>query len=76
MVINLYFIEEKDLGKKTIEETLNNMVAEIYAIDEDTYKIKQNIGVSKYPNNSLDAEELIKFAEIIMYSAKEQKKVY
>lgn len=50
------------------------MVAEIYAIDEDTYKIKQNIGVSKYPNNSLDAEELIKFAEIAMHSAKEQKK--
>jgi len=70
----IFFIEEKDLGKKTIEETLNNMVAEIYAIDEDTYKIKQNIGVSKYPNNSLDAEELIKFAEIAMHSAKEQKK--
>lgn len=69
----IFYINESDLGKKNIEEVLENMVAEIYVINGDTYKIKQNIGYVKYHENSLGVEELIKFAEIAMHQAKESK---
>lgn len=69
----IFYINENDLINKTIEQVLQNMLAEIYVINDYTYKIKQNIGYVKYPDNSLEVEELIKFAEIAMHQAKESK---
>ena len=72
----IFYIESKDLDleKKSLEKILENMATEIYSIEHDNYKIKQNIGISKYPENSLNAEELIKFAELAMHNAKDSKK--
>lgn len=48
----IFYINENDLINKTIEQVLQNMLAEIYVINDYTYKIKQNIGYVKYPDNS------------------------
>lgn len=70
----IFYINESDLGSKNINQILHNMVTEFYVINNFTYNIKQNIGYVKYPNNSLEADELIKFAEIAMHEAKESNK--
>lgn len=70
----IFYINEDELEFKNIEKILNNMVKEFYVIDNFTYNIKQNIGYVKYPDNSLEADELIKFAEIAMHEAKESYK--
>lgn len=69
----IFYINEKDLEGREIEEILRNMITEIYVIKGEAYKINQNIGYVKYPKNSLSVEELIKFAEIAMHQAKESK---
>jgi diguanylate cyclase (GGDEF)-like protein/PAS domain S-box-containing protein len=46
-------------------------VAEAHSIDQHDLHITTSIGVSVYPDDGLDAETLIKNADIAMYQAKE-----
>lgn len=69
----IFYVNENELINKTIEQVLQNMITEIYVINDYTYKIKQNIGYVKYPDNALEMDDLIKFAEIAMHQAKESK---
>lgn len=71
----IFYINEDEIGNKDIHELLKNMIDEIYIINDETYKIKQNIGYVKYPDNSCKTEELIKFAEIAMHEAKISKTI-
>ena len=71
----IFYINEDEIGNKDIHEVLKNMIDEIYIINDETYKIKQNIGYVKYPDNSCKTEELIKFAEIAMHEAKISKTI-
>ena len=45
-------------------------VAEVHSIDSHKIRITTSIGVSIYPDNGVDAETLIKNADIAMYYAK------
>jgi diguanylate cyclase (GGDEF)-like protein len=45
-------------------------VADVHAIDSHEIRITTSIGVSIYPDSGLDAETLIKNADIAMYYAK------
>jgi diguanylate cyclase (GGDEF)-like protein/PAS domain S-box-containing protein len=45
-------------------------VAEVHSIDQHEIRITTSIGVSIYPDDGLDAETLIKNADIAMYYAK------
>lgn len=67
----VFYLNKEDIEEKNITEVLNNMVNEFYVIHDYTYNIKQNIGYVVYPNNAINADELIKFAEIAMHEAKE-----
>ncbi len=46
-------------------------VAEIHSIDRHELRLTTSIGVSIYPEDGLDAETLVKNADIAMYQAKE-----
>jgi len=46
-------------------------VAETHSIDDNDLHVTTSIGVSVYPDDGLDAETLIKNADIAMYQAKE-----
>ncbi len=47
---------------------------EPFVIDHNTFYITCSIGISLYPHDSTDDEELIKFADTAMYKAKENGK--
>jgi diguanylate cyclase (GGDEF)-like protein/PAS domain S-box-containing protein len=53
-------------GRRILES-----VAEPHSIDQHELRITTSIGVSVYPEDGLDAETLIKNADIAMYQAKE-----
>jgi diguanylate cyclase (GGDEF)-like protein/PAS domain S-box-containing protein len=46
-------------------------VAQAHAIDAHDIRVTTSIGISVYPDDGLDAETLIKHADIAMYQAKE-----
>src|ERR1700691_2576077 len=46
-------------------------VAEVHPVDQHDLHVTTSIGVSVYPDDGLDAETLIKNADIAMYQAKE-----
>ena len=46
-------------------------IAEAHAIDAHDIRVTTSIGISVYPDDGLDAETLIKHADIAMYQAKE-----
>jgi len=60
-----------------IEDILDKILSEIkkpIIIDNKEYKVSASIGVSIYPDNSTDINELIKQADIAMYEAKKSGK--
>ncbi len=54
-----------------IAQKMLQAVAEINSIDEHELRVTTSIGVSIYPQDGLDAQTLIKNADIALYQAKE-----
>lgn len=56
-----------------IEQEIIEILKEPFVIQEQTFTIRNKIGVSVYPEHGHNAEELFKFAELAMYEAKNQE---
>ncbi|HVB17860.1 MAG TPA: GGDEF domain-containing protein, partial [Stellaceae bacterium] len=54
-----------------IAEKMLHAVAEPHAIGEHEVCVTTSIGISLYPEDGLDAETLVKNADIALYQAKE-----
>ena len=69
-VVLLSEVEQSDDAAITARRMLQ-AVAEAHSVDPHDLHITTSIGVSIYPDDSLDAETLIKSADTAMYQAKE-----
>lgn len=55
-----------------IAKKINDLLSEPFSLNGDEIFITASVGVSLYPNDGLDRQELLKFADIAMYRAKAQ----
>ena len=55
----------------TVARKILGAVAEPHLIDQHDLRVTASIGISIYPDDGLDAETIIKNADIAMYQAKE-----
>jgi diguanylate cyclase (GGDEF)-like protein/PAS domain S-box-containing protein len=53
-----------------IAEKVLNAIRQPFVLDETTFSISASIGISIYPDDGDDAEELVKLADGLMYHAK------
>ena len=63
-------VEHPD-GSVIVAKRMLNEIAKVHTIDERDLHLDVSIGVSVFPDDGLDAETLIKCADIAMYQAKE-----
>lgn len=57
----------------SITQKLNNNMAKRFEKDGKSFTVSLSIGISLFPEHSKNIDELIKFADIAMYKAKQQK---
>jgi diguanylate cyclase (GGDEF)-like protein len=69
-VVLLSEMEQSEDAAVTARRMLQ-AVAEVHPVDQHDLHVTTSIGVSVYPDDGLDAETLIKNADIAMYQAKE-----
>ena len=69
MVIVEDFDEPAVLGR--IAQKLLDAVAQPFKIEEHDIYVTSSIGISVYPDDSDDPEELLKHADVAMYRSKE-----
>ncbi len=62
---------ESDHAVGTVVMKILEQLAELFLIDEHEVYITSSIGISIYPRDGRDAEELLKSADMAMYQAKE-----
>lgn len=70
-VLLLTNIKEKKSIVSTTEVILSAL-EKPHIIDDITIILKASIGISLYPNNSIDPDELLKFADSAMYHSKDR----
>ncbi len=58
----------------TIANRLLKKLSETYEINGESIRTHASIGIAVYPDDSNDADELVKYADIAMYEAKENGK--
>lgn len=63
-------VEHPD-GSAIVAKRMLNQLAKVHTIDQRDFHLDVSIGVSVFPDDGLDAETLIKCADIAMYQAKE-----
>lgn len=63
---------EKVHNASILAEKLQQSLSDPIHIDEHTIYITCSIGISAYPQDSQDAESLLKYSDIAMYKAKEE----
>ncbi|WP_187647643.1 sensor domain-containing protein [Nitrosophilus labii] len=72
-IILLPFINNKDDIEKISKKIINSISKE-YNIKNYVFNVTCSIGISTFPDDSLDAEELIKYADTVMYESKKNGK--
>jgi len=60
------------LGIAAVAQKLIGAIAQGFVLAGKEYHVSASIGVSTYPDDARDAQELLKYADIAMYRAKEQ----
>jgi len=60
----------------SICKTLIKNISNIYFVDGNEFRIGMSIGLSSYPKDSQDINELLSFADTAMYKAKQHKNYY
>jgi diguanylate cyclase len=58
-------------GAVTVARKLQGALEEPFALDGLTVDVEASIGVALYPDHASDPEELLQWADIVMYTAKE-----
>ena len=67
--------ENEDMLEKNFKELIA-LVSEVYYIDAKEFRIGMSVGISKYPNDALEINELLSLADTAMYEAKRHKNSY
>ncbi|MBF0470454.1 MAG: EAL domain-containing protein [Gammaproteobacteria bacterium] len=63
--------EAEDQARKVAEKLLK-VISEPYTIDQATLNINTSIGIALFPDGDEEVDELMKFADLAMYRAKER----
>ncbi|MES2012543.1 MAG: EAL domain-containing protein [Pseudomonadota bacterium] len=58
-------------GAELVAEKMLELIVQPYAIAGHDLRISTSIGIAMYPDQALDADTLIKYADVAMYQAKE-----
>jgi len=66
-------IENMDAPMQVAKKVIDELHRPFY-IGNDVFELGASIGIALFPEDSIDAEELIQFADMAMYRAKEQGK--
>jgi len=67
-------LDETKIDEKFLE--LIALISKTYDIDDKEFRIGMSVGVSKYPQDSKNIEELLSLADTAMYKAKKRKNSY
>jgi diguanylate cyclase (GGDEF)-like protein len=57
-------------------KSLISIISDLYIVDAHEFRIGMSIGISSYPKDSKDINELLSFADTAMYKAKQHKNYY
>ena len=60
----------------TYIEVLISTIMQAYIIEEKEYRLGMSIGISEYPKDSQNFDELLSFADVAMYEAKKIRNTY
>lgn len=63
---------------KELEEAgtrINDFISEKILIDDFEFRLEASVGIARYPEDAKSANELLKYADIAMYHAKNQEQV-
>jgi len=60
----------------TLCKALISTISSTYVVDKNEFRIGMCLGISTYPNDSKDINELLSYADTAMYKAKEHKNYY
>ncbi len=66
-------------GINNIEENIQSLISlisQVYHIDTKEFRIGVSVGISKYPTDAKDIEELLSISDTAMYEAKKRKNSY
>lgn len=63
---------QSDEAALSLASELVTAMHQPYSLDDKPYNVSVSVGVSIYPDDAHDAEELIRHADVAMYSAKKQ----
>jgi len=66
-------------SRDDLDELCKSLIAkisEIYLIDNNEFRVGVSLGISCYPKDSQDINELLSFADTAMYKAKQHKNYY
>jgi len=66
--------KNKQIDVKAFSEPLLNLLSSPYILHEHEVSISASIGCALYPHNAINADELVKHADIAMYRAKDNGK--
>lgn len=58
-------------GAELVANKILQSILQPYSIEEHEFRITASIGIAIYPDHAQDAENLIKYADVAMYQAKE-----
>ena len=63
---------EKEKDASLLARKILNVLKEPMNIDKHTLYVSSSIGISTYPQDSVDPHDLLKYADVAMYKAKEE----
>ncbi len=67
---------KKDYNVARVAEKINKALAKPFSVKAHDLYVTSSIGISVFPDDGVDADEMIKNADMAMYAAKEEKKCY
>jgi len=74
-----FIVLKECLDESKVEENflkLIAMISEVYYIDNKEFRIGMSVGISQYPHDAQNIEELLSLADTAMYEAKKVKNSY
>lgn len=74
-----FIVLKEYTDSNTIEENIQSLISlisQVYHIDTKEFRIGVSVGISKYPTDAKETEELLSISDTAMYEAKKRKNSY